>query len=137
MFSSDNEIPDRAAPPRGTGKRAARSTPPPKGKIRLTVNIPKPLHQKLKLESLRERTTVTGLILGAANAIEFHDPGPDGADLSDPPDTGTSTGEGQPAARLTINVPIPLHFKLRTEALARRITLTRLMADIIEKLTER
>jgi hypothetical protein len=50
----------------GKGPRPARSTPPPDGMVRLTVNVPAELHYRLRMEAFKRKITLTELILRAA-----------------------------------------------------------------------
>jgi hypothetical protein len=50
----------------GSGKGSPRSTPPPNGMVRLTVNVPEELHYRLRHLALERKITLTGLIVAMA-----------------------------------------------------------------------
>ena len=122
----------------GFGKRPIRSTRPPKGKVRLTVSVPASLHAKLKKVALARQTTMTNLLLGVFEKINYGVRGTwrPFADLSisqadDLERLQSIFSVDKDFTRLSMNVTFELRFKLKTEAQEQGLTLNSFIVKMI------
>jgi hypothetical protein len=138
-FESKNYLPDgyferRVSPP-GLGKRPIRSTPPPKGFIRLTITVPVGLHSFLKSRAFEMQTTITSVMQGIFERMDgvfermasgFE---PNAIRRLEHIEETYSKQAG--SKRLSVNVPAKKHFMLKEKAERRSLTLNKLIIQAL------
>lgn len=131
-FEKKNYLPDgylerRVSPP-GSGKRPIRSTPPPKGYIRLTITVPAGLHSLLKSRALEKQTTIKSVMDDIFEKIV----GGFRPNLTRLFEHIEKTYNGQAnSKRLSVNVPAEKHFRLKENAERDSLTLNKLIVQAL------